>query len=158
MHPLNEIHRNALYLAASDPLIWVQHPKHDRWKKEVFDDFFDVALKNTLAFATEDKSTGEIIGSSRYKVHDELDSAVEIGWTFLARSHWGGKWNAEMKHLMISNAHEYYNDVLLCIDADNLRSARAAEKIGAELVTDFRNPLFDKRVNYLTYKVSKRIK
>lgn len=89
MHPLNEDHRNVLYQAASDPLVWAQHPKHDRWKREVFDDFFDVALKNNLAFATEDKSSGEIIGSSRYKLHNVVDSAVEIGWTFLARSHWG---------------------------------------------------------------------
>ena len=63
-----------------------------------------------------------------------------------------------MKHLMITNAHESYKDVLLCIDADNIRSARAAEKIGAELITDSEDPLFDKRLNYLTYKVSKRIK
>src|SRR2546421_11441478 len=38
--------------------------------------------------------------------HDSTDttkkkSEIEIGWTFLARSHWGGIYNREMKQLML---------------------------------------------------------
>ena len=155
LDPLEEKHRDALYEAASDPQIWEQHPKHDRWKREVFDDFFDVAMKGGLAFAVIDKSINKIIGSSRYKLHDTSDDAVEIGWTFLCRSHWGGRWNAEMKRLMIEHAHRYFAHVLLCIDADNVRSSKAAQKIGAVLITSQNDELFDKRPNYLTYRISR---
>ena len=155
LYPLEEKHRDEMYLAASDPLIWEQHPSHDRWKKEVFYDFFDNAIKGNLAFAVVDRATHKIIGSSRYKLHHIEKTAVEIGWTFLARSHWGGKWNGEMKRLMIQNAHTYFSGVLLCIGDSNLRSARAAEKIGALLISDPSHRLFDHRPNYLTYCISR---
>ena len=35
---------DALFAVASDPLIWEQHPAHDRWQEPVFRAFFDDAL------------------------------------------------------------------------------------------------------------------
>ena len=40
-----------------------------------------------------DVATQEIIGSSRYHGYDAGRSEVEIGWTFLARKYWGGRYN-----------------------------------------------------------------
>jgi RimJ/RimL family protein N-acetyltransferase len=42
-----------------------------------------------------------VIGSSRFHGYSEERSEVEIGWTFLARSHWGGRYNGELKRLML---------------------------------------------------------
>ena len=40
---------------------------------------------------------------------------------------------------------------MLYIDANNIRSIRAAEKIGAVRLTDQDDPLYDTRTNYLSF-------
>ena len=73
-----------------------------------------------------------VIGTSRFHGYDAQRSEVEIGWTFLARSHWGGIYNGQMKALMPRHAFTFVDTVLLVIGAQNVRSQRAAEKIGAK--------------------------
>ena len=77
-------------MVASDPLIWELHPVPDRYMPEVFKDFFREAIESGGALIASDASDGRVIGSSRFHGYDEEKSEVEIGWTFLARSHWGG--------------------------------------------------------------------
>ena len=72
-----------------------------------------------------------MIGSSRFHGYDEEQSEIEIGWTFLARSHWGGVYNGEMKRLMLGHAFRFVKSVIFAIGPGNLRSQRAVEKIGA---------------------------
>jgi RimJ/RimL family protein N-acetyltransferase len=55
---------------------------------------------------------------------------IEIGWSFLARSHWGGVYNREMKRLMLRHAFRFVNRVVFIVGPQNLRSQRAMEKIG----------------------------
>ena len=131
VRPLCEADFEELYAVASDPLIWEQHPVHDRWKRDVFRGFMHEALQGGGAFAVVDNATGAIIGSSRYHGHDAERSEVEIGWTFLARSHWGGRYNGELKQLMLDHAFRFVNRVRFLIGPDNVRSQRAVEKIGA---------------------------
>ena len=69
-----------------------------------------------------------MIGSSRFHGLNEEKSEIEIGWTFLARSHWGGVYNQEMKQLMLR--HGFVQSVLFFIGPQNLRSQKAVEKIG----------------------------
>ena len=57
-------------------------------------------------------------------------ATTKIGWTFLARSHWGGVYNGEMKRLMLSHAFKFVDNVLFFVGSTNLRSQRAVEKIG----------------------------
>jgi RimJ/RimL family protein N-acetyltransferase len=57
-------------------------------------------------------------------------SEVEIGWTFLARSQWGGMYNGGMKRLMLQHAFRFVNCVVFFVSPQNLRSQRAVEKIG----------------------------
>jgi RimJ/RimL family protein N-acetyltransferase len=78
-----------------------------------------------------DRATGRVIGSSRYFGYDEANREIEIGWSFLARSHWGGRYNGEMKRLMLAHAFRFVTSVVLVIGPDNVRSQRAAERIGA---------------------------
>lgn len=123
----------ALHAVACDPLIWASHPAHDRWQEPVFRRFFDEALASGGALVAIDRATGAIIGSSRYDLtHCELGE-VEIGWTFLARSHWGGATNAAMKRLMVNHALASYGAVIFRIGESNIRSRRAMEKIGGQL-------------------------
>ena len=51
--------------------------------------------------------------------------------TFLPRSHRGGRYNGEMKRLMLRHAFRFVTTVVLVIGTGNVRSQRAAEKIGA---------------------------
>lgn len=138
LRPLRADDWDALYAVASDPLIWEQHPAHDRWQEPVFRAFFDDALANTGALAITDKASGAVIGSSRYQGLDEAGGgSVEIGWTFLARSHWGGAVNREVKRLMLAHALASVAQCRFVVGETNHRSRRAMEKIGATL-TDHR--------------------
>lgn len=134
LRPLEREDFHDLYAVASDPLIWQQHPNKDRYKEEVFKEFFREALASGGAFAAVDSKDGRIIGSSRFHGYDEERSEIEIGWTFLARSHWGGHYNREMKRLMLGHAFRFVGSVIFLIGQDNLRSQRAVEKIGAKRV------------------------
>jgi RimJ/RimL family protein N-acetyltransferase len=62
LRPLREDDFDKLYAAASDPLIWEQHPASDRYKEDVFRDFFRGALESGGAFAVVDSETGRVIG------------------------------------------------------------------------------------------------
>src|SRR5215212_12159129 len=101
-----------LYAVASDPLIWEQHPASDRYKEDVFAEFFRGASESGGAFVVSDAETGRLIGSTRFCGYDEEKSEIEIGWTFLARSHWGGRYNHEMKQLMLRHAFRFVNNVI----------------------------------------------
>ncbi len=138
LRPLREDDWQALYAVASDPLIWDIHPAHDRWREPVFRAFFEDALAKGGALAVIDMASDTMIGSSRYQGHEAADGgSVEIGWTFLARSHWGGGTNREMKRLMLAHAFRFVERVVFMVGEGNLRSRRAMEKIGGRL-TDYR--------------------
>src|SRR5262245_14135761 len=130
LRPLQGEDFHNLYAAASDPLIWEQHPVRDRYKEEVFREFFREALESGAALIAIDSRDGHVIGSSRFHGHDEETSEIEIGWTFLARSHWGGVYNKEMKRLMLRHAFKFVKSVIFLISPQNARSQRAIEKIG----------------------------
>jgi RimJ/RimL family protein N-acetyltransferase len=119
-----------LYAVASDPLIWEQHPANDRYQEDVFREFFREALESGGAMIATDCRSGYVIGSSRFHGYDPEKSEIEIGWTFLARSHWGGIYNGEMKQLMLRHAFRFVKRVVLLVGPRNFRSQRAVEKIG----------------------------
>lgn len=134
LRPLRPDDWDALYAVASDPLVWELHPANDRWQEPVFREFFANALAGGGALVAIDKSTGDIVGSSRFQGHDPANGgSVEIGWTFLARSHWGGSWNREMKRLMLAHALAQVARVDFRVGETNWRSRRAMEKIGGRL-------------------------
>jgi RimJ/RimL family protein N-acetyltransferase len=130
LRPLRAEDFPELYAVACDPLIWEQHPQSDRYREEVFRGFFRDALESGGALIALDSGDGRAIGSSRYYGYDEETSEIEIGWTFLARSHWGGRYNGEMKQLMLRHAFQFVKWVIFRIGPQNLRSQRAVEKIG----------------------------
>jgi RimJ/RimL family protein N-acetyltransferase len=131
LRPLAEDDFDALFAVASDPLIWEQHPASDRYQEDVFRGFFREAMSSGGALLATDVRDGRVIGSSRFHGYDAARSEVEIGWSFLARAYWGGRYNAEMKRLMLEHAFRFVDRVVLLIGQRNIRSQRAAEKIGA---------------------------
>jgi RimJ/RimL family protein N-acetyltransferase len=131
LRPLRAEDFRDLQAVAADPLIWEQHPVKDRYKEEVFTVFFREALASGGALIAIDARDGRVIGSSRFHGYDPEKSEVEIGWTFLARSHWGGDYNGEMKRLMLRHAFRFVDRVVFLVGPGNLRSQRALEKIGA---------------------------
>ena len=130
LKPLQAEHYNELYNIASDPLIWEQHPNNDCYRDEVFKAFFREALESGGALIAIDCRDNKIIGSSRFYGYDKEKNEIEIGWTFLARSHWGGAYNREMKQLMLRHAFRFVNNVVFLVGPKNLRSQKAVEKIG----------------------------
>jgi RimJ/RimL family protein N-acetyltransferase len=134
LRPLRADDRDALYRAASDPQIWAQHPVPDRYQRDSFDSYFDEALASGGALVVLDRATGTHIGSSRYSTKYVNDREIEIGWTFLSASHWGGAANRELKRLMITHALGFFDTVIFRIGEHNLRSRRAMEKIGGTLL------------------------
>jgi N-acetyltransferase len=131
LRPMGPEDFDALFAAASDPLIWEQHPVKERCQPEGFRSFFQESMDSGGALIAIDTASGRVIGSSRFHGYDEASSEVEIGWTFLARSHWGGRYNGEMKRLMLEHAFQFVNRVIFIVGVGNIRSQRAVEKIGA---------------------------
>ena len=131
LRPLEPDDWDKLFAVASDSLIWEQHPERDRYKQDVFRVFFKEALESRGAFVVIDKNTQQIIGSTRFYGYDPEKSEIEIGWTFLARKYWGGRYNREMKEQLLGHAFKFVENVVFLVGEHNIRSQRAMEKIGA---------------------------
>jgi N-acetyltransferase len=155
LRPLRPEDWEGLFAVASDPLIWEQHPARDRCREDVFRTFFQEALESGGAFAAIDRVTQQIVGSSRYCGYDPGKSEIEIGWTFLARSHWGGTYNAEMKRLMLAHAFQFVDRVVFMVGTGNLRSQRAVEKIGGDRAGLRETVLNGKPVEHVVYEIRK---
>ncbi len=129
LRPIQAADFDDLYAVAADPLIWEQHPAKDRHEAAQFQEFFGKALEAN-ALLVIDSATRQIIGSSRYHAYDETTREVEIGWTFLSRTYWGGAYNGEIKQLMLRHAFAFVDRVIFLVGEDNTRSQKAVEKIG----------------------------
>ncbi|HZE71803.1 MAG TPA: GNAT family N-acetyltransferase [Pyrinomonadaceae bacterium] len=156
VRPLRREDWESLFAVASDPLIWEQHPANDRYKEKVFKDFFREALESKGALVVIDRKTQKIIGSSRYFGFERRKLEIEIGWTFLARSHWGGKYNGELKRLMLDHAFRFVESVIFLIGPTNVRSQRAVEKIGGVMIERRKSTdVHGKIVENVVYQIKK---
>lgn len=132
--PLHESDFEALYQVASDPLIWAQHPNPQRYQRDIFTTFFKGAIESKGAFIVFDKQTNEPIGSSRFYDFDPKKQSIVIGYTFLARSHWGGVYNPALKELMLNYAFQFVESVEFHIGSLNIRSQKAIARLGAKKI------------------------
>ena len=139
-----------LFAAAADPLVWEVHPSSDRWKEPVFRAYFEDGLASGGMLTVRETSSGAVIGSSRYSTAFVEPGEVEIGWTFLARSHWGGATNRELKHLMLTHGFGSFATIIFSVGEHNVRSRRAVEKIGGELLD---RPAPAERPEHVTYAI-----
>lgn len=138
LRPLVAEDFDELFAAASDPLIWEQHPDRHRYTLERFKIYFQSAIECKGALIVTDLNTGRVIGSSRYTDHDPGKSFVVVGYTFLTRENWGGPRNLELKTLMLNHAFQFVETVYFVVGKTNIRSQRAMAKIGG-VVTELRS-------------------
>jgi N-acetyltransferase len=155
MRPLCEDDWDALFAAASDPLIWELHPYNDRWQEPRFSSYFGEGIKSGGALVAIDNESGAILGNSRYANYAPERNEIEIGWTFLIRSVWGGAYNREMKALMLTHAFGYFDSVRFNIGASNLRSRAAIEKIGARLDGEYDVNFEGRIIPHVIYRITK---
>ena len=152
--PLQTEDFEGLYRVASDPKIWEQHPNKDRWKKEVFQVFFEGALKSNGAFKII--KGREIIGSTRFYDYNPQDDSILIGYTFYGREYWGKGINHSVKSMMLDYIFQFVSKVHFHIGAENIRSQIAIGRLGAiktgeEWVAYFGEP---SKLNYV-YEITK---
>ena len=151
LRPLRLEDKNILFSVASDPMIWKQHPSFNRYKNEEFENFFYDAIESRGALLVMNTQTDCAVGSSRYHGFSEENSEIEIGLTFLARPYWGGKYNGELKQLMLDHAFKSVKTVLFRIGSENIRSQKSVEKIGGVRDADL-----DSKGN-VVYRVTKSV-
>jgi RimJ/RimL family protein N-acetyltransferase len=155
LEPLLASDFERLFVVASDPLIWEMHPTRDRYKREVFQQYFDGAVESQSAFLIFEKSSDDLIGSSRYYDVRPDESRVAIGYTFLARRFWGGTYNGALKRLMIDYAFQNFDTVYFHIGATNLRSQKAILKIGAVKVNEVDFDYYGSKLLHFEYAIRK---
>ena len=153
--PLIETDFDRLFEVASDPLIWEQHPSSDRYKKEVFQLYFEGAINGKTAFLIIDKSTGKIIGSTRYYDFKPENSSIAIGYTFLSRHYWGGAYNKSAKRVLIEHAFQYVDKIYFHIASTNIRSQLATQKLGASKIGEVDFDYDGKKVLHFEYLILK---
>lgn len=141
LEPLASKHREGLLKVATDPSIW-------RWMLESVNDeaSLDQWIQNAQAprfqtWATTLRSTGEVIGSTRFIDPDFHHRTVEIGATWLAVPYRQTKANPEAKFLQLQYAFETLSlrRVALKTHHQNLQSQAAIRKLGAQYEGTFRN-------------------
>lgn len=137
LEPLSPEHLPGLAEAIRDGELWtlnvtsVPHP--DQLEGFLQDAHQAHAEGRELAFATIDRESGRIAGSTRYRNIDSRHRRVEIGFTFIGRSWQRSHVNSEAKLLMLEHAFEHWqvNRVELLTDLLNLASRNAIARLGA---------------------------
>lgn len=142
-----------LYAAASDPEIWEQHPDNMRYTPLGFTKYFQKLLQNDIAYLIVDNETERVIGGTSFYDYNADQKSVAIGYTFLAKNYWGGKYNQSIKQLMLNFAFETLDEVFFQVRKGNLRSQKALEKINAQFVKEYPAP--DHSGIQLVYSIKK---
>lgn len=132
--PLRNEDFEDLYAVASDPKIWEQHPNKDRWKREVFEKFFQGAIESKGAFKIIDMQSGETAGCTRFYDYKPETATILIGYTFYATKYWGTGLNPAVKKLMLEYIFPFVDKVHFHIGATNIRSQIAIQRLGAAKV------------------------
>lgn len=138
LEPLSVRHRQGLCDAIRDGDLWTLHVTLVPHPDEI-----DLFLSNAeqahatgdgLAFATIDRVTGRVAGSTRFMRADVRNRRVEVGFTFLGSSWQRTGLNTEAKLLMLTHAFETLemNRVELLTDYLNDKSRRAILGLGAK--------------------------
>ena len=154
LRPTQRSDYEELYHAASDPLIWEQHPAYNRHEREEFNSFFEDSIASEKSFVIIDKRTNAIIGSTRYYDYDPENSSVKIGFTFLDRAHWGGSFNAANKQLLIDYAFRFVDKVIFEIAEENIRSQKGNLRLGMREAKHFIKEIKGVEYPYISYELT----
>jgi N-acetyltransferase len=151
LYPLQETDFEDLYEVAADPKIWEQHPNKDRWRKEVFETFFEGAIKSKGAFKIIDKTNGKVLGSTRFYDYNPQENSILIGYTFYATQCWGKGINIAVKTIMLDYIFQFVSSVYFHIGANNVRSQIAIGRLKARKIREQEVTYFGEqpKLNYI---------
>lgn len=137
LEPLSADHHAALCEIGLDPNLW-------RWTLNLVRTpgemraYIEAALEaqaqgTALPFATRERASGRLVGSTRFGNISRADRRVEIGWTWIARPWQRTAVNTEAKYLMLRHAFEQWGCVRVEFKTDvlNETSRRALLRLGA---------------------------
>jgi len=132
LNPLQESDFERLFSVAADPEVWSMHPNKERYKREVFQNFFKGAVESKGAFLIIDKNSNEVLGSTRFYDYNDEEKSIFIGYTFYGTQSWGKNINASVKKMMLDYIFQFVDKVIFHVGKDNIRSVKAMNKLGAE--------------------------
>jgi RimJ/RimL family protein N-acetyltransferase len=138
LEPMTLEHHAKLSEVGLDPEIWrytiamIRSPEEMR---EYMQSAIELQRVGTsLPFVTIERSSGRVVGSTRYGNYDPPNRRIEIGWTWLARPWQRTAINTEAKYLMLTHAFEKLHCVRVELKTDvlNTPSRTAMLRIGAK--------------------------
>jgi len=144
LEPLTMGHVPALAEVGLDPELWRWTTGHlataEDMRKYVETALEAQARGTVVPFATVEKASRRVVGSTRFGNIEAKDRRVEIGWTWVARPWQRTVVNTEAKYMMLRHAFEAWGclRVELKTDVLNVRSREAIERIGAKQEGIFR--------------------
>jgi RimJ/RimL family protein N-acetyltransferase len=142
--PMERSHLFALADVGLDPSLWTLIPTPvtdlESMRRWVETALRQQAEGTALPFVTVERSSGRIVGSSRFGTWVPEHRRVEIGWTWIAPAWQRTGVNTEAKLLMLRHAFETLGcqRVELKTDALNIRSRAAILRLGAREEGTFR--------------------
>jgi N-acetyltransferase len=145
LEPLSLDHLDPLTAVGLDPELWkfttVNIRNRDEMRAYIEEALQLSAAGSVIAFATREKKSNTIVGSTRLADIQTHHRTMEIGWTWIARSHQRTAVNTEAKYLMLRHAFEEMKArrVMLKTDETNLKSRAAIARIGAKQEGILRN-------------------
>ena len=145
LEPLSQAHEESLIAAANDGELWNSTvtivPSRDSMAAYIATALDAQAQGRELPFVIVRKSTGQVVGSTRFYRIEREHRRVEIGYTWLAASAQRTGVNTEAKLLLLTHAFER----LRCIrvefitDVLNQQSRTAILRLGAKQEGVLRN-------------------
>ncbi|HLY60808.1 MAG TPA: GNAT family protein [Terriglobia bacterium] len=145
LEPLSFNHHAGLSAVGLVEELWRWIPQPVRTPEEMRE-YIATALRSqgegsALPFATVERATGKVIGSTRYGNIDRANRHVEIGWTWLGPAWQRTAANTEAKFLMLRHAFEALGCLRVELKTDSLNenSRNAILRIGAKEEGIFRN-------------------
>ena len=159
LEPLTQAHHAGLCEVGLDPELWRWIPFRVAGPEDMAA-YIRAALEaqaagTALPFATIDRNSARVVGSSRYMNIDTANRRVEIGSTWVARPWQRTVINTEAKYLMLRHAFEKLGciRVELKTDSRNRRSRKAIQRIGARQEGILRNHMltWSGRIRHTVY-------
>lgn len=145
LEPLSLAHHPGLCEVGLDPSLWELMPVASTTPEKMLA-FIENALKlqvlgKALPYATVERASGKVVGSTRFMEIDVPNRHVEIGYTWIARPWQRSAINTEAKHLMLRHAFEVWKCLRVEFKTDllNDRSQKAILRLGAKQEGIFRN-------------------
>ncbi len=138
LEPMTFDHLDALWEAGSDESLWRLIPTNIASREDMLK-YIAAALNDyeksvALPFVTVERSSGKVIGSTRFGNIDKANRRAEIGWTWITPKFQRTAVNTEAKLLILTHAFQIWKCVRVELKTDvlNEKSRNAILRLGAK--------------------------